>query len=256
MLSQDEVLRHTLGREPMIAYKRAKNIRDHITSARLKDVTVETEKTDVYDDSRAPPHLEFTPQTTACGHAQCETCNVQIHDHRLRRAQYEHRPIPPDRRTTASPSELQIEEQDLRHHLRHCGMPQAIRRTDGRHAQSAHETPPQQASVVGPKEDLPTLQRQNHNPDEVWHVTPIQQETDHASRLALEADWIRRLKTTGRPEQDGSQDTRPTAPRRRRCRQPPSLHCTRFLCLSVLLSIIFGDLMQQTKYRPLVDRKY
>ncbi|XP_062506414.1 uncharacterized protein LOC134182986 [Corticium candelabrum] len=260
MLSQDEVLRHTLGREPMIAYKRAKNIRDHITSARLKDVTVETEKTDVYDDSRAPPHLEFTPQTTACGHAQCETCNVQIHDHRLRRAQYEHRPIPPDRRTTASPSELQIEERDLRHHLRHCGMPQTIRRTDGRHAQSAHETPPQQASVVGPKEDLPTLQRQKPQPRRslARHADPTgdrpRQQTGSRSRL----DKTPQDNGSLRPEQDGSQDTRPTAtaPRRRRCRQPPSLHCTRFLCLSVLLSIIFGDLIQQTKYRPLVDRKY
>ena len=187
MLSQDAVLRHTLGREPMIAYKRAKNIRDHITSARLKDVTVETEKTDVYDDSRAPPPLEFTPQTTACGHAQCETCRSMTTSCAVRSTSTRRsHPIGGrgrDRLSCKSKNVIYVITCAIAGcHKQYVGQ-------TGDTLRARNETPPQQAPVVGPKVDLPTLQRQKPQPPRslARHAEPTgdrpRQETGSRSRL-------------------------------------------------------------------------
>ena len=197
MLSQDAGLRHTLGREPTIAYKRAKNIRDHITSARLKDVTVETEKTDVYDDSRAPPPpLEFTPQTTACGHAQCETCRSMTTSCAVRSTSTgRSHPIGGRRR-----DRLSCKSKNVIYvitcaiagcHKQYVGQTGDTLRARMRHHRNKLRSWDRKKIYLHCND-------RNHNPDGVWHVTPIQQETDHARRLDLEADWIRRLKTTGR----------------------------------------------------------
>ena len=200
MIDSDPQLESILGcHPPMIAYKRAKNISDHITRARLRGTSKPIK--DVKNSDVPVPRLAITPVTTTCNHTQCGICH-QITICSAIRSTTTGKSYPlyfqnnnttiNGRMTCASTNIIYVITCDVpRCHKQYVGQTGGTLRVRMRHHRNKLRS-------QDTKKIYLHCNGRNHNSKGLWKITPIQIEENHQRRLTLENQWITRLKTIGR----------------------------------------------------------
>ena len=171
MIERDDSLERVLGKEPLMAKKRGKNVADRLVRAKLRD---EPEPPVTAENDQPKPTFNIVPQSHKCGHTQCALCAVITESCAIRSTTTKTSHAIKKRLNCASTAVVYVIT---------CAIP-------GCHKQYVGQT-------------ITTLRNRmcherNHNPQGQWLVTPVDRELDYRTRLELESDWIRRLKTTGR----------------------------------------------------------